>query len=366
MLSRARYRAEATTRTEGYAIPPPENLHFEALDRAMMKGAAEDDEQLRPTSSSEDVRRATLAVPPVWRSFAIAIVACVFGILAGVAFHAPRPTAPCEGGGHHAHGNFVTEYDLVTVRYDTPAAFETDVRGLGVTDKEYKACKSSILQDPNRKICTKAGTKCYMKKLKYEEDSDGDMQPKYVKEGATEVDCPYGHGWLQPTPDDNWRNGGHGDVNGWPDYCRKQPEGSNIAINICYGDITCEEESSQWSTQVARGYSSGGCQFFFDLASPTNNDRFWCAKDAPSWYGGPNPSNLTYPSSSATSTAPYEGKFCLQKAALKALSRRGWELIEPSEAFEPGRYYDYNYRNPLREDVYASKTFKLIKHTPTM
>ena len=214
------------------------------------------------------------------------------------------------------------------------------------------------------KICTKAGIKCYMKKLKYENDSNGDIQPKYVKQGATEVDCPYGHGWLNPTSGDSWQ------YNGWPNYCRKQPEGSNTAINICYGEITCEEESSQWNTQVARG-SSGGqeCyqkEFFFDWASPDINDRFWCAQDAPSWYGGPNPSNLTYPSSSATSTAPYEGKFCLQKAALKALSRRGWELIEPSEAFEPSRYYDYNYRNPLREDVYASKTFKVIKRTLAM
>ena len=59
-------------------------------------------------------------------------------------------------------------------------------------------------------------------------------------------------------------------------------------------------------------------------------------------------------------------KFCLQKAAFKALSRRGWELIQPSEAFEPSRYYDYNYRNPLREDVYASKKFKVIKRTLAM
>ena len=29
-----------------------------------------------------------------------------------------------------------------------------------------------------------------MKKLKYAKDSNGDMQPKYVKQGATEVDCP--------------------------------------------------------------------------------------------------------------------------------------------------------------------------------
>jgi hypothetical protein len=119
-------------------------------------------------------------------------------------------------------------------------------------------------------------------------------------------------------------------------------------INICYGEITCEEESSQWNTQVARGGPRGQCEFLIDWAVPDRynyNDRFWCATDAPSWYGGPIPSNLTYPSSSATSTAPYEGKFCLQKAALKALSRRGWELIEPSEAFEPHGYYDPAYNN---------------------
>jgi hypothetical protein len=326
----------------------------------MMKQAPEDEEQLRPTNSSEDVPFVTHAVSPMWRSFAIAIVACVFGILAGVAFHSPRPSPPQpiipgEGGGHHMHHHFVTEYDLVTIRYGTPMAFETDVRGLGITDKEYKVCKSSILQDPNRKICTKPGKKCYMKKLKYENDSNGDIQPKYVKQGATEVDCPGGHDWLQPTTDDSWH------YNGWPNYCRKQPEGSNTAINICYGEILCEEESSQWSTQFALDRPQGSFCFYW-----ATNDRFWCAQESPSWYGGPNPSNLTYPSDSATSTAPYEGKFCLQKAALKALSRRGWELIEPSEAFEPSRHYDSRYSNPLREDVYASKTFKVIKRTPTM
>jgi len=326
--------------------------------RTMLKEASEEEEQLRPANSSEDVPFVTHAVSPMWRSFAIAIVACVFGILAGVTFHSQRPQPPMipgEGGGHHMQHRFVTEYDLVTIRYETPMAFETDVRGLGVTDEEYKACKSSILQDPNRKICTKAGIKCYMKKLKYAKDNDGDIHPKYVKDGATEVDCPVAdlRNWLQSTG-----------FYGWPDDCRKRlDEHGKTKINICYGEITCEEESSQWS--VARGSPEGSCQFFFDWPSPYNTcgkcdgGRFWCAQDAPSWYGGPNPSNLTYPSSFATATAPYEGKFCLQQAALKALSRRGWDLIAPSEAFEPSWYYDY-------EDVYAPKTFKVIKRTLAM
>ena len=63
---------------------------------------------------------------------AILIVACVFGILAGVAFHSPRPsptrhTISGEGSGHHMYRHFVTEYDLVTNRYET-LTFETDVR----------------------------------------------------------------------------------------------------------------------------------------------------------------------------------------------------------------------------------------------
>ena len=342
----------------------------------MMKQAPDDEELLRPTNSSEDVPVGTRTASPMWRSFAIAIASCVLGILAGVAFHAPRPSpprpsVPGEGGGYYTHHQFVTEYDLVTIRYETPMAFETDVRGLGVTDEEYKTCKSSILQDPNRKICTKAGFKCYMKKLKYAKDNDGDIHPKYVKEGATEVDCPQ----KQVPP--NFLQSTSFSFDGWPDDCRKRlDEYGNKPINICYGEIKCEEESSQWSTHVARGSLEGSCQFFFDWPPPypynnycggcdQDKYRFWCAQDAPSWYGGPNPSNLTYPSSSATSTEPYEGKFCLQKAALKALSRRGWELIEPSEAFKPAWYYDYSstYR-PLHQDVYASKTFKVIKRTP--
>jgi hypothetical protein len=50
------------------------------------------------------------------------------------------------------------------------------------------------------------------------------------------------------------------------------------------------------------------------------------------WNGGLNPTNITW--ESPTPTQRYEGKFCLQKAAFKALSRNGcWELIEPYDAF---------------------------------
>ena len=75
------------------------------------------------------------------------------------------------------------------------------------------------------------------------------------------------------------------------------------------------------------------------------------------------PSNMTYPSSDASLTTPYEGKFCLQKAALKALSRRGWELIEPDEAFKPSWHYDYRYNPAYREEIYAPKTFKVRKYS---
>jgi len=332
---------------------------------AAMNSNSEDSQPLCPDNSSEDAPNHARAVPPMWRSVSIALVACVVGIVGGVTFFAPPP--PPRGIADGGHGRFITEYDLVTIRYDTPMAFETDVIGLGVTDKEYKECKSSILLDPSRKICTKASTKCYMKKLKYEQNSDGEIQPKYVKDGATEVDCPSGHDWLQPTPDDSWR------YNGWPNYCRKRFEGSNTDMNICYGEMTCEEESSQWSAQVTKGYCDSPCigcrqdekPFVLDWLAPANS-RFWCAGDAPSWYGGPNPLNLSYPSPSATKTTPYNGKFCLQQAALKALSRRGWELIEPLEAFEPNWHYDSRYNNPRREDVYLPKTFKVIKRTPAV
>ena len=363
----------------------------------MMKEASEDEEQLRPANSSEDVPFVTHAVSPMWRSFAIAIVACVFGILAGVTFHSPRPPPPPpiipgEGGGHHMHHHFVTEYDLVTIRYETPMAFETDVKGLGVTDKEYKACKSSILQDPNRKICTKPDFKCYKKKLKYEPDANGDIQPTYVKEGATEIECPkyssctssysYGPQYPKSTYENQLCIGG----TAWPfgksepfpfnyaEYtnsrerqsCTARLEGTSEDINICYYEFKCLEEESQWDFTATCVHGEK-----FQLNNGDEQTRFtWprdshnkCAPRRFSWQGGLNPANVTYENPTPT-TGYTEGKFCLQKAALKALSRRGWELIQPSEAFEPHGYYGYT--NAWLRDIYASKTFKIIKQTLTM
>ena len=349
----------------------------------MMKHASEDDEeQLRPTNSSEGAPVGTPrrhAASPAWRSFAIAISACVVGVLAGVAFHAPRPPPPQpirpgEGGGHHMHQHFVTEYDLVTIRYETPMAFETDVRGLGVTDKEYKACKSSIFQDPNRKICTKADFKCYKKKLKYQPDANGDIQPTYVKEGATEIECPKyscseydecygGYAWpfgkSEPFPF-NYGDNYHGQEES--KSCTARLEGTNEDINICYYEFKCLEEESQWDFTATCVY---GEKFQLEQSRftwPRSSDNK-CAPRRFSWEGGLDPANVTYENPTPT-TGYTEGKFCLQKAALKALSRRGWELIQPSEAFEPHGYYGYG--NAWLRDIYASKTFKVIKQTLAM
>ena len=264
------------------------------------------------------------------------------------------------------HHHFVTEYDLVTIRYETPMAFETDVKGLGVTDKEYKACKSSILQDPNRKICTKADFKCYKKKLKYQPDANGDMQPTYVKEGATEIECPrYSYydyrvwptGLSEPYRFTYKNNGGSESAI----KCTARLEGTNEDINICYYETKCLEEESQWdSTATCVQGEKLGEQTRFTW--PRNSDNR-CVSQRFSWQGGLDPANVTYVNPTPT-TGYTEGKFCLQKAALKALSRRGWELIQPSEAFEPHGYYGYT--NAWLRDIYASKTFKVIKRTLAM
>lgn len=323
----------------------------------------EDEEQLRPENSSDDAgaEPRVHGMTPMGRSALIALAACALGILGGAAFHGPPPHGGPGGRGERdMHHRYVTEYDLVTIRYETPMAFETDVRAVGVTDKEYKACDSSILRAPDQKICTKVGAKCYMKKLKNEEDASGNARATYVKEGATEVDCPStnGHDWLY-AEDDKWR------YNGWPDYCRKQSAETNALINICYGELLCAEDSSQWTAKSEYGFCNGASQqYFVDWSTrPDANDRFWCAKDSPAWYGGVDVSKMTYPGDRSGVTTPYEGKFCLQKAAFKALSRAGWELIEPTEAFKPSWKYNNNYANPFLEDEYAAKTYKVKKVT---
>ena len=333
-----------------------------ANGRTMRDEKCEDEEQLHPENSSgdADTEPRVHGMTSMGRSALIALAACALGILGGAAFHGPPPHGgPGGRGARDMHHRYVTEYDLVTIRYETPMAFETDVRALGVTDKEYKACDSSILRAPEQKICTKVGAKCYMKKLKNEKDASGNDRPTYVKEGATEVDCPSGHGWLY-AEDDKWHS------NGWPGYCQKHSAETNTQINICYGELLCAESTSQWTAKSDYGYcalKNQGNQYVVDWTKPDTNDRFWCAKDSPAWYGGVDVSNMAYPGDRSGVTTPYEGKFCLQKAAFKALSRAGWELIEPTEAFKPSWTYNKNYANPFVEDEYAAKTYKVKKVT---
>jgi len=151
------------------------------------------------------------------------------------------------------------------------------------------------------------------------------------------------------------------DLYDWPEHCRER---ASDVTPICNGELYCEEESIQWSFESDRtkrnifaiNWLTGEPPY--QLSTP-----FWSTDKSPAWYGGLVPSNMTYPSSDASLTTPYEGKFCLQKAALKALSRRGWELIEPDEAFKPSWHYDYRYNPGYREDEYAPKTFKVRKYS---
>lgn len=169
-----------------------------------------------------------------------------------------------------------------------------------------------------------------------------------MKRGATEVDCPSERSfrWLE-----NRRHNSY-----------------------TYAELYCEEESIQWSfepdtTEHNQFNSDKQKRYQFVINWLTrqppeqHSTIFWNTDKSPAWYGGLVPSNMTYPSSDASLTTPYEGKFCLQKAALKALSRRGWELIEPDEAFKPSWHYDYRYNPAYREDIYAPKTFKVRKYS---
>jgi len=311
------------------------------------------DEQNRGNTADADARpRATASA--LW-TFAVPVVAFLVGLFTrGVG---PGAHGLQRLGGDVSYERLVCEYDLITIRYVTPAAFETDVRELGVTDAEYRACKSSIQRAPHQKICTRPGVKCFKKKLIYERDASGDMQPAYVKRGATEVECPseYGFRWLE----------NHGrDLHYWPKDCHKRaPDGTPI----CYSELYCQEESTQWNFESDTTQNDRERRFVVNwrTGKPPHESitPFWHTADAPAWYGGLNPSNLTYPSSDSSLTTPYEGKFCLQKAALKAISRQGWELIEPDEAFKPSWHYDYRYSPAYRADIYAPKTFKVRRYS---
>ena len=137
--------------------------------------------------------------------------------------------------------------------------------------------------------------------------------------------------------------------------------------NKCYYEFKCLEEEPQWDSPAT---CVQGEKFSWRWDSSEKTRFTWpragnkCAPQRFSWQGGLNPANVTY--ANPTPTTGYTGKFCLQKAALKALSRRGCELIQTSEEFEPHGYYGGYYRNEWIRDLYSSKTFKVIKRTPTM
>ena len=350
-----------------------------ALERAMAEHSPADQDPLINETSSDAAHTAQRV--EVRSSLStrfgvlVAVAAYVFGVFSGLRL--PMRDRGANGTGHGAHRNrVVTEYDLVSIRYATPAAFEADVRSLGVTEKEYATCASSMHTDPRRKVCSKVEVKCFMKKLKYEKDAHGDIRPTYVTEGASEIQCPVSSSiaqWLRVPSDDEydyWGGGnsmGNNGWNGWPIDCGKRFEDSRKWVNICYGKVSCSEEVSQWSTEFPYlNVSNSDARDFYINWSTMSQPAYWSSRNTPpSWYGGPNPSNITYPSSAATFSAPYQGKFCLQKAALKALLRRGWELIEPEEAFKPARRFDGRFKyDPWREDELATKTFKVKKFTP--
>lgn len=278
----------------------------------------EETARLHPESSSKVTKR---CYQSLCRSAAVAAMACLFGILLGTSF-VHRPSSEPVYEQHHQYvkqreHQYVSEYDIVhthsvpcaswqspqSICTSTPMDFETAMRQTGITDEEYAACNSSIYRDPGRKVCAKADRVCYKKKPK-RVDVNGTTVPIYSKEGATEVTCPSGcEGNCES--DDHWY---------WSSICR---DGGKI---ICYTTIPCGEEVSQWTATAIQMRGDNN----FDLQWQ------WTGLNA-GWEGGLHPANITW--HNPILTQPYQGKFCLQKAALKALSRNGWELADPYEAF---------------------------------
>ncbi|CAB9500112.1 unknown protein [Seminavis robusta] len=207
---------------------------------------------------------------------------------------------------------FLTEYDLIRAHSTlnpsfhtnnpTPMEFETAMKATGITKEEYAACNSSIHLDPDRKICAKTGKgRCYKPAT-----GDGD--------GPVEIKCPpqQGSRWL-------------------PDcyqYNASNPQTRDI---ICYVIIPCVESVSQWAAHSLQ------------LSDRSGWSWYWSGENA-GWFGGPDAQNPVFTADSTASgfrlatnlTSPYkpEAELCLKKAALKALSRNGWELASPGEAFK--------------------------------
>jgi hypothetical protein len=307
----------------------------------------------------------------------VAVIAVLVGLLLGVAFGHDGDSSSAPLGSNRAYEHqFVSEYDLIRTYSNipepnnsrspayhytnTPMDFETAMRATGITQKEYAACNSSIYQDPNRQICTKYGNPvCYKKKLKYINDESGETVPYYTEDGAAEVACPSSPSRSSPQ---QW---------GWPGDCYARPGGTARQL-ICYADLPCKKEELQWTAGVRvevkskwyywQGYNvgwTGGMDPTAKSPWPLSAKHEAVLSYHHEDTTDRDTSDTTDTSDTDTSVAktesssrvgpqmtqPYEGKFCLQKAALKALSRNGWELIEPYDAF-------------------TAETWKVIKRSP--
>jgi len=242
-------------------------------------------------SSTNDDRRKKYFGPGI-----SGILLCCLLIVLGSRSHKDAPLIDTQ---------FITEYDLIRT-YSTfsatasssPIKFERGMRATGVSVEEYRACNSSVYQDPDRKICSEFGSLVCYKPV--------------PNESPVEVKCPDNYNSV-PTQ--------------WPRECYKSKDGRQEAI--CYTTASCNQTVSQWAAKTV-------------TVNSTASLGHWSSRNV-GWNGGLDPK---YPYKKVdvykgfgrdtfNLTKPYDlaAIECLQKAALKSLSRNGWELADPSQAF---------------------------------
>lgn len=220
---------------------------------------------------------------------------------------------------------------------NSPILFEQAMNATGITEEEYAACNSSIHQDPDRKICLKLIGHCY----RIERDGTKTRAPCPDTRDVKVVDD------FSPVIT----------MKGLSKFClgNDEPDSSQTESSAptCTIELQCVQTTTQWNApeywlreqeaQKKAAITPGEVVFsLFDLddvlvSHGTFNSypggyNAGMSTDGPFVYFDTISNTYTRPNH----TEPYsmEGQICLMKAALKALSKNGWELADPASAFQ--------------------------------
>mmetsp|Transcript_37280 Transcript_37280/g.81178 ORF Transcript_37280/g.81178 Transcript_37280/m.81178 type:complete len:417 (-) Transcript_37280:13-1263(-) len=257
----------------------------------------------------------------------------------------------------------------------SPADFEEAMRATGLSDAEYAACNSSIYQEPDRKVCAKIRILSYVEAILggYDEKTVISCDTEVLQWTALNMGIEVVKEVLNTTPSpptSTFRPYGQRFSTQTPTQ-RDSEVPFNMFLSSLSGGLTAAPGvSSTYSPTTTpnnervhknvqesptflyrwRGFTKHSrAQTYYASWSSWNSFHGTGAEYRPwltsvGWLGGLRTrwqiSQSPTTQLGGLATEPYDerGLDCLLKAALGALSRQGWELLEPMWALQSERW----------------------------